>query len=344
VSARFAWAVEAAALGGPRARERLDRFVVRRLQADGARATRADVQRAIDEGRVLVDGAASRSAAVVKPGARVEYVAAPPPPSRATPDASVELRVIFEDAHLLVIDKPAGLVVHPSRGHAQGTLVNGLLARPSFARARATATEAPGHDGEHGEHDDPIARDRPGIVHRLDKGTSGLLVVAKDGATREGLKALFQTHDIEREYVALVEGAVSATTFDTLHGRHATDRLKFTTRVRSGKRAVTHVRPLERLGAASLVACTLETGRTHQIRVHLAECAKAPIVGDPLYGRAPRDPRLAELARSLDHQALHARVLGFVHPRTGRAMRWESPLPIDLARLVEALRVTKSAT
>ena len=190
------------------------------------------------------------------------------------------------------------------------------------------------------------AFDRPGIVHRLDKGTSGLLVVAKTEAAREGLKALFQAHDIDREYVALVEGAVPTKTFDTMHGRHPTDRLKFTTRVRpgAGKRAVTHVRTVEKLGAASLVACTLETGRTHQIRVHLTECAGAPIVGDPLYGRAPRDPRLAELARGLDHQLLHARVLGFVHPVTGAKHRWESALPGDFAAIAAALRATKSAT
>ena len=180
---------------------------------------------------------------------------------------------------------------------------------------------------------------RPGIVHRLDKGTSGLLVVTKDEATREALKALFATHAIDREYVALVSGTARDATYATLHGRHPTDRLRFTSRVTRGRRAVTIVRVLERLGPATLVGCRLETGRTHQIRVHLAEQAGTPILGDPLYGKPPRDPGLRAIADSLGHQALHARVLGFVHPATGAAMRWESALPADMAGALGSLRV-----
>jgi 23S rRNA pseudouridine1911/1915/1917 synthase len=312
------------AAGDPR--DRLDKLVVHLLDRAGHAASRASVQRWIAGGRVLVDGAPARASAAVPAGARVEVRPEAPPPSSAAPDAGIAVPVVYEDPHLLVIDKPAGLVVHPARGHAAGTLVNGLLALPGFERAPADPR-------------DPIGHARPGIVHRLDKGTSGLLVVAKDEATREALKELFARHAIEREYVAIVAGAARDATYDTLHGRHPTDRLRFTTRVREGRRAVTHVRVLERLGpAATLVACSLETGRTHQIRVHLAERGGTPILGDPLYGRPPKHPEVRAIAEELGRQALHARVLGFVHPASRGAVRWESPLPADMARALWRLR------
>ena len=209
---------------------------------------------------------------------------------------------IYEDEDLLVLDKPAGVVVHPARGHATGTLVNGLLARGTLRT-------------------DGVDR-RPGIVHRLDKGTSGLLVVAKTDQAREALQGMFARHEMGRVYVAIVAGHAVDATYDTLHGRHPTDRLRFTTRVARGKRAVTHVRVLERLlgGRATLVECRLDTGRTHQIRVHLAEVAKTPILGDPVYAKKPRDADLASAASSLGHQALHAARLAFVHPRTGQPL------------------------
>lgn len=318
--------------GAPR--DRLDKLVVHLLERAGHAASRATVQRWIGEGRVLVDGAPARASAAVAVGAAVEVHPAAPPPSSAAPDASIQVPIVFEDAHLLVIDKPAGLVVHPARGHAEGTLVNGLLALPGFERASADPRDAAGHL-------------RPGIVHRLDKGTSGLIVVAKDAPTREALKDLFARHAIEREYVAIVAGAARDATYDTLHGRHPTDRLRFTSRVREGRRAVTHVRVLERLGAlATLVACSLETGRTHQIRVHLAERGGTPILADPLYGKPPRDPELCAIAEELGRQALHARVLGFVHPASRAEVRWESPLPADMARALARLRqrVTRPST
>jgi 23S rRNA pseudouridine1911/1915/1917 synthase len=177
-------------------------------------------------------------------------------------------------------------------------------------------------------------------VHRLDKGTSGLLVVAKNERTREALKEAFARHDIEREYLAIVVGAAVSASFDTPHGRHPTDRLRFTSlgRLASAKRAVTHVELLESLGPASLVVCRLETGRTHQIRVHLSERMKTPILGDPVYGAAPADELLRELGARLGHQALHARVLGFVHPRSGRELRFESPEPGDFRAALDTLR------
>jgi 23S rRNA pseudouridine1911/1915/1917 synthase len=312
-----------AAPGDPR--DRLDRLVVALLARSGRAESRATVQRWIDHGKVLVDGRPARASAAIPEGALVEVSPEPPPVTTAEPDATISIQVVHEDAHLLVIDKPAGLVVHPARGHERGTLVNALLGRGGFDRAGADPRDPAGHL-------------RPGIVHRLDKGTSGLLVVARDEATREALKALFATHTIEREYLAVVAGDAKDATIDTLHARHPTDRLRFTSRTTVGRRAVTHVRVLERLAGATLVACRLDTGRTHQIRVHLAERAGTPILGDPLYGRPARDPALRALAESLGHQALHAHVLGFVHPATGHAVRWTSPLPDDVEACLHALR------
>ncbi|MRG93242.1 RluA family pseudouridine synthase [Polyangium spumosum] len=306
-------------------RDRLDKLVVRLLEKAGTAASRAAVQRWIENGRVLVDGKPGRASMSVAEGARIDVTPEPPEPTRAEPDSSIELAVVYEDAHLLVVDKPAGLVVHPAKGHASGTLVNALLGRGGFERAGADPLDPEGHL-------------RPGIVHRLDKDTSGLLVVAKDAETREALKAQFAKHAIEREYVAVVVGAAKEATFATLHGRHPTDRLRFTTHVEEGKRAVTRVVVLERLGPATLVACRLETGRTHQIRVHLAERGKTPILGDTLYGKTPKEKALREVAEALGRQALHARVLGFEHPATRRHVHFESPIPADMAGAIEAIR------
>jgi 23S rRNA pseudouridine1911/1915/1917 synthase len=326
-------------------RDRLDKLVVALLERAGRPASRSTVQRWIANGHVLVNEKPARAGASVLAGSVIAITPGAPEATTATPDASIALEVVYEDAHLIVINKPAGLVVHPARGHADGTLVNALLARGDFDRASADPR-------------DPVGHLRPGIVHRLDKGTSGLLVVAKDAETREALKAQFARHAIEREYVAIALGEAKDATFDTLHGRHPTDRLRFTSLVTEGRRAVTHVRVLERIGRAeaagarsrrgapakasgciaSLVACRLSTGRTHQIRVHLAERARTPILGDPLYSRAPKEAALAAIAEELGRQALHARVLGFIHPATGNAVRWESPMPADMERALGELR------
>ena len=305
-------------------RERLDKLVVALLARAGHAESRAMAQRWIEHGRVRVDGAVARASMSVRVGAQVDIEPEAPPGSSAEPDASVAFRVVYEDEALIVVDKPAGLVVHPARGHQTGTLVQGLLAHGGFDRAPIDPR-------------DPMGYLRPGIVHRIDKGTSGLLVVAKDAPTREALKALFQAHDIEREYAAIVVGEAKDATIDTLHSRHPSDRLRFTTRVLAGRQAVTQVRVTERLRGATLVACTLTTGRTHQIRVHLTERMGTPILGDPLYGKTPKDPALKALGEALGRQALHARVLGFVHPKTGLPVRWESPLPDDMARCLAAL-------
>jgi 23S rRNA pseudouridine1911/1915/1917 synthase len=299
---------------------RLDRFLAGALEV-----SRSQLQRWIEAGRVTVGGRIRAAAARVREGERVVVHRMAPPPSQARPDARVHVDVMYLDDEVVVVHKPAGLVVHPARGHAEGTLVNGLLALGVF-RSAPTETGAAEEESE-----------RPGIVHRLDKGTSGIMVVARTGDAREKLKAQFAAHTIDRAYEAIVVGDATDRTFDTLHGRHPRDRLRFTTHVRSGKRAVTHVRVLARLRGTTHVACTLQTGRTHQIRVHLAESG-TPVLGDPLYGKVPRDERVREAAEALGHQALHARLLGFEHPKTGERMRFEAPLPADFQEVLRSLR------
>jgi 23S rRNA pseudouridine1911/1915/1917 synthase len=317
------------ALVVPRERQgaRLDQFVAGALREREEAPSRAEVQRWISHGRVTVDGAVAKAADKLAEGARVLVDPEPPPFTDAAADATVDFGILYVDDAIVVVNKPAGLVVHPARGHDKGTLVNGLLARGLF-REEDLAGAAPEEE----------AHVRPGIVHRLDKGTSGILVVARTARAREGLKAQLSAHTVLREYEALVAGAVKTLHHDTLHGRHKTDRVRFTTHVRIGKRAVTHVRVVERFGAlATHVVCSLETGRTHQIRVHLAESG-TPILGDPLYGHPPKHPTLRAVADTLGHQALHARLLGFVHPTTGAAMRFEAPLPEDMAKALEGVR------
>lgn len=307
--------------------ERVDK-VLARLMPDSSRAT---VQRWIGEGRVKIDGLLCRPKQQVRGGARLEVEPSEPPPSEATPDPSVQFQVLYEDPHLIVIDKPAGLVVHPARGHASGTLVNGLLARGGFERASADAR-------------DPNGSVRPGVVHRIDKDTSGILVVAKDEPTREGLKAQLSAHSMERVYRALTLGVPKAGRIETLYDRHPRSRLRFTSETDQGKRAVTHVQVLEVLadGRVALVECRLETGRTHQIRVHLSEQAQTPLLADWLYGRAPGAPELLAIASALGRQALHAAVLGFVHPINGQSLRFESPLPADFRAAYDALSALKA--
>jgi 23S rRNA pseudouridine1911/1915/1917 synthase len=280
---------------------------------------------------------------VTDPGAKVKpgeaFVLTPPAPVAALPaPEAIPLTVAYEDAHLIVVDKPAGMVVHPAPGAWTGTLVAALLHR--------CGKELSGVGG--------VAR--PGIVHRIDKDTSGLLVAAKTDAAHAGLSARFAAHDVEREYLAVVRGAPDpaeprlaghpAVRFEpggwmrveAPIARHRTDRKRMAV-VPGGRRAVTRARTIERFGPAgrpfaSLLACRLETGRTHQIRVHLAHLGH-PLLGDPVYGRAgPLPPGAEDFGR----QALHAATLGFVHPVTGETLRFESPIPDDFRRLLAILR------
>ncbi len=289
-------------------------------------ASRGAVQRWIREGRVRLNAGQCRPRDPVQTGDVIDADPGPAETSAAEPDPSVALSVLFEDEHLIVVDKAAGLVVHPARGHWSGTLVNGLLARPGFRSAAA-------------DPQDPSGALRPGIVQRLDKDTSGVLVVAKTSDAREGLKEQLAGRQMEREYWAITLGDCASGRIETLHGRHPRSRVKFTSITDEGRNAITEVTREESLleGLATLVRCRLETGRTHQIRVHLAEQRDAPLLADEVYGRRVRDPRLVEAEHAIGRQALHARVLGFVHPVTAEPLRFSAAIPDDFRRCLRVL-------
>jgi 23S rRNA pseudouridine1911/1915/1917 synthase len=308
--------------------ERLDRILSQRFND----ISRARFQRLIAEGHVRVNGRT-----IVEPRYRVKsgetVTAVMPPAVEAVPRPQpMRLDIMYEDRHLLVIDKPAGLVVHPSPGHERDTLVNALIA----------------HCGESLSGIGGVRR--PGIVHRLDKDTSGLIVVAKTDAAHQGLARLFSAHGrdgkLERVYQAIVWGKPSRTqgTIEAPLGRATADRKKMAV-TRGGRPAKTQykvVRSFSEPGSPTLIECRLETGRTHQIRVHLAHLGH-PLLGDPAYGRgflasARRlSPAAREALETLGRQALHAGVLGFEHPVTGEFLRLTSPLPADFRKLVAAL-------
>ncbi len=277
--------------------------------------SRAQVQRLIEQGEITVAGGVAKPARKLRAGERIEGRVPEPVPARLEPQA-IPLVILHEDADLVVVDKPAGMVVHPAAGHAQGTLVNALLHH---------CRDLSGVGGEL----------RPGIVHRIDKDTSGLLVAAKHDRAHRALAAQWKQHSIDREYLAFVRGSPRAEsgTVDAAIGRHPTDRKRMSTRARVGRSAVTHWRVEERLREATLLRVRLETGRTHQIRVHMASIA-LPLLGDPIYGGG----RVPRAALAIARQALHATVLGFTHPTTGERVRFESELPPDLRALLESLR------
>ncbi len=278
-------------------------------EADGVES-RAEAQRLIEGGAVTVNGTARPKRHVLARGDLVEAVL----PARRMPGAlraeDLGVPVVFGDDHLLVVDKPAGMVTHPSRGHATGTLVHGLLA------------------GGIAGGDDP---ERPGIVHRLDRDTSGLMLVARDERTHRRLARMMREREVERRYLALVHGPFPpALTVDRPIGRDPRRRTRQAVVPSGGREAITHFRRLEEVGDLALVEARLETGRTHQVRVHL-ESAGHPVFGDPVYGRGRPD-------HGLGRQFLHAYRLGLVHPVTGDALRFESPLPADLEEAVAAAR------
>jgi 23S rRNA pseudouridine1911/1915/1917 synthase len=295
-----------------------------KLLAEATGLSRARVQGLIDEGRVDVAGKTASSASMkVAGGTSFRIIIAAAMPAQAAPE-DIPLTVAYEDQHLIVVDKPAGMVVHPAVGNISGTLVNALL---HHCRGQLSGING-------------VAR--PGIVHRIDKDTSGLLVVAKSDAAHEGLAVQFAAHTVHRRYLAVCAGHPSPQegTINARVGRSDADRKKMTVLPNNssrGKSAITHYTVQERLAHAALVECRLETGRTHQVRVHFASIGH-PLLGDPAYGRTPKPlrPVLEELA--FNRQALHAAELGFVHPLTGETLRFGSNLPQDMQELIDQLR------
>jgi 23S rRNA pseudouridine1911/1915/1917 synthase len=283
--------------------------------------TRSRIQALIDEGHLSIEGRIVPKASLrLRGGERIELELPPPAPAAAIAE-ELPLRVLYEDADLVVLDKAAGMVVHPAPGHPQGTLVNALLHR---------VKDLAGIGGEV----------RPGIVHRLDKDTSGCLVVAKTEVAHTALQTAFKGREVQKTYLALVHGAPARDSgrIETLYARHPVHRKKFTSKAKRGKPAATVYRVREPFDGAALVEVDLLTGRTHQARVHLAELGH-PLLCDALYGGARRAAgAVAEAQRVLGRHALHAWRLGFAHPRTGRPMSFEAPPPADFAHALKVLR------
>ncbi|MCB4859966.1 RluA family pseudouridine synthase [Sphingobium sp. PNB] len=281
----------------------------------------------IVEGQVTEDpgkgGARSPNPSMKVAAGQAFAIALPPPVEAEAVAQDIPLVVVHEDADLIVIDKPAGLVVHPAAGNLDGTLVNALL--------HHCQGQLSGIGG--------VAR--PGIVHRIDKDTSGLLVVAKSDRAHEGLAQQFKAHSIDRLYAAIVYGVPQPATgtIDTWIGRSDADRKKMAVhREGRGKHAVTHYRTMERLRGAAMVECRLETGRTHQVRVHMAHLGH-PLIGDPVYGRERKGFKSILETLGFERQALHAKRLGFIHPLTGEALSFDSKLPVDMQELLSELHV-----
>ena len=297
---------------------RLDKALA---QASGL--SRARVQALIGDGRVEIDSApASSSSAKVAAGAAFRITVPQATDPVAQPQA-ITLDIVFEDDHLVIVNKPAGMVVHPAAGHADGTLVNALLhhCKGSLSGIGGVA--------------------RPGIVHRIDKDTSGLLVVAKSDAAHEGLAAQFAEHSVHRRYLAVCGGYPNpaAGTVDARLGRSDANRKKMSVLDKNssrGKHAITHYKTLNRLASSALIECRLETGRTHQVRVHCASIGHA-LIGDQLYGRTPKPLKDMVSQLRFARQALHAAELGFTHPISGQNLRFEAQLPADMRELIDEL-------
>ncbi|HTL50724.1 MAG TPA: 23S rRNA pseudouridine(1911/1915/1917) synthase RluD [Steroidobacteraceae bacterium] len=286
--------------------------------------SRSRLKRWIDDGMLRVDGRVPRPRDIVAGGERIA-LDAPDEDAVAPAPEDIELAIAYEDRDVIVVDKPAGLVVHPGAGNPAGTLQNALLA-----------------------HDRKLAKlPRAGIVHRLDKGTTGLLIVARSESARTKLAEALAARSIHREYQAVCVGVMTAGgKVDAPIDRHPVDRLRMAVRA-SGREAITHYRVIERFRRHTWVRVTLETGRTHQIRLHLSH-AGYPLVGDPVYGRRLVIPRgataaLAEMLRGFRRQALHAAKLSFPHPRDGRMIEVESKLPADIRALIAALKRDRDA-
>jgi 23S rRNA pseudouridine1911/1915/1917 synthase len=297
---------------------RLDVFLSRKA----ATLSRSQAKRLIEDGEARVDGKAVRVSHRLRTGETVCLRKPPPIPSEIVPE-EIPLNILYEDEALIVIDKPAGMVVHPAAGNFQGTLVNALQFHCRILSGIGGVM-------------------RPGIVHRLDKGTSGLMVAAKSDEAHRHLTEQFTKRLVSKHYTALVHGNVREDegVVDAPVGRHPVERKKMSTKSRRGKAALTRWKVLERFGGFTLLEAKIETGRTHQIRVHLSAMGH-PVVGDSVYGgskRAIETPALRAGLKKLNRQALHASRLSFIHPVTGQEMSFLSPLPADIAGVCEYLR------
>jgi 23S rRNA pseudouridine1911/1915/1917 synthase len=278
--------------------------------------SRSQIKKHLDGAQCSVDGRLAKPSCKLKLGEHVILCVPPPEPLSIEPEP-MELDIRYEDEEVIVLCKPQGLVVHPAPGHPRGTLVNGLLY------------------GRHTAGGDPL---RPGIVHRLDKDTSGLMVVAKTAVAHAALAEQFHVHSVDRRYQVLVCGSPPPKgRWDTFHGRHPGDRKLFTSKLDKGKRAISDFEVVERFDAAARLAVTLHTGRTHQVRVHCYDHG-FPILGDPVYSPKKLLPHLAAIHQKLPGQALHAELLGFDHPRTGNRMRFEAAWPPSFEEALRALR------
>jgi len=307
-----------------RAGTRLDKYIADAIPE----LSRMRVKALIQDGQVTAGGKQVTDASwKIRPGQLFEINV----PAAIEPEPQgqdIPLNVVYEDDYLIIIDKPAGMVVHPAAGNEDGTLVNALIHHCGDSLSGIGGVK------------------RPGIVHRIDKDTSGLMVVAKTDAAHSGLAEQFADHSLERAYLAVVRGRPYPAdgTVDEAIGRSPRNRKKMAVVGRGGKSAVTHFKTLQRLGdAASLVECRLETGRTHQIRVHMTHITH-PLIGDPVYGRSRRSkslpPEVREAIGKFTRQALHAYVIGFRHPITEEQIRFESPIPADIAALIKVLEAS----
>jgi len=281
--------------------------------------TRSRVKRLIEEGNVLIGGEPIKSSRKLEQGEEVS-VKIPPPESLEAEPEEIPLTVLYEDEDVIVIDKPAGMTVHPGAGVKRGTLVNALLFK---------CKDLSGIGG----------KIRPGIVHRLDKNTSGVMVVAKNDMSHDSLVRQFKDRTVKKKYLAIVEGAIKkdSGSFSSKIGRHPTQRIKMSSKASSGRESLTNWRVLKRFEKAALVEAEPKTGRTHQIRVHFSENGH-PILADVLYGpKKYRTSRLERAAMEIGRQALHASSLGFTHPRTGKFMEFTAPVPQDMKKALNIL-------
>jgi len=297
--------------------ERLDRWLSNQLPD----LSRSRIQALIKAGRITLHGEPCKPRHTLHEGDHIEITIPAPEPVNIQPE-NIPLDILYEDNDILVLNKPPGLVVHPAPGHASGTLVNALLHH--CENAETGETSLAGIGGEL----------RPGIVHRLDKDTSGVLIVAKNEQALAGLAEQFKHHTVKKEYLALVWGkpVPAEGTIETDIGRSAHNRKKMSAKPRSGRHAVTHYSTIESFSETTLLRVRIETGRTHQIRVHLAHIGH-PVVGDKQYGRARKMRQPIPIKR----QMLHAERLTIEHPRTGKQLKFEAPIPEDMREVVEVL-------